>query len=241
MVTSSSLSTGTTSALSPASKRCRTTSALAPVYSSVPIKVLIAFLEGMGLAISPSLPSICTPFKFLKSLDLTSGGLGLNEIPFEFGWELVHWKPFGVQFGSKAVLRPSEAGFVVVDVLDESSPSEDDGDSNTVRAETGPELVSEMSDLGTWPEPVPEISESGVELPSVFVEHVDMSFDKVADFEGDEGVDPPVVILQPKTISLPQPSEEPRKKRIKTLAGRTDLPLVRQFLAMQAKATSSLS
>jgi len=46
-----------------------------------------------------------------------------------------------------------------------------------------------------------------------------MSFDKVVDFEGDEEVDPPVVILQPKSVSLPQPSEGPRKKRIKTLAG----------------------
>ena len=69
---------------------------------------------------------------------MTSVGLGLNEIPFEFGWELVHWKPFGVQFGSKAVLGPNEAGFDVVDVLDESSPSEDDGDSDMVRAEIGP-------------------------------------------------------------------------------------------------------
>ena len=32
---------------------------------------------------------------------------------------------------------------------------------------------------------------------------MDMSFDKVADFEGDEEVEPPVVIMQPKTISLP--------------------------------------
>jgi len=31
-------------------------------------------LEGMGLAISPPLPIICNPFKFLKSLDLTSVG-----------------------------------------------------------------------------------------------------------------------------------------------------------------------
>ena len=68
-----------------------------------------------------------------------------------------------------------------------------------------------------------------------------MSFEKVADFEGDEEVEPPVVILQPKTISLSQPSEGSRTKRIKTLAGQTNLPLVRQFLAMQAKATSSPS
>jgi len=53
-----------------------------------------------------------------------------------------------------------------------------------------------------------------------------MPFDKVADFEKDEEVEPPVVIVQPKTISLPQPSEGPKKKRIKTLTGRTDLPLL---------------
>jgi len=227
MATSSRSSTDTPSALSLASKCRRTTSSLAPVYSSISIKILTAFLEGIGLVISPSLPIVCNPFKFLKSLDLTLVGLGLNEIPFDFGWELVIWKSFGVQFGSKAILGPNEAGFDVVDVLDESFPSEDDGHSDTVRVKIGPEPVSEMGDLGIGPEPVPKVSEAGVEPPSVFVDHADMSFDKVADFEGDEEVDPPVVILQPKTISLPQPSEGPRKKRIKTLVGYTDFPLVR--------------
>jgi len=125
----------------------------------------------MGLAISPSSPIICTPFKFLKSLDLTMVELGLNEIPFDFGWELVIWKPFGVQFGSKAVLGPNETGFDAVDVLDESSSSEDDGDSDMGRAETGPEPISEIGDLGTRPEPVPEVGKSGVQPPSVFLEH----------------------------------------------------------------------
>ena len=32
-----------------------------------------------------------------------------------------------MQFGSKAILGPNETGFDVVDVLDESSPSEDVG------------------------------------------------------------------------------------------------------------------
>ena len=154
---------------------------------------------------------------------------------------MIIWKPFGVQFGSKAVLGPNEVGVDVIDVLDESSPSEDDGDSNIVRAETGSEPVSEMGDLGTGLEPVPEVGEVGVEPPSIFEENVDMSFDKVADFERDEEVDPPVVIVQPKIISLPQPIEGPKKKRIKTLAGRTNLPLVRQFRAMQAKALQTQS
>ena len=68
-----------------------------------------------------------------------------------------------------------------------------------------------------------------------------MSFDKVADFERDEEVDTPVVIVQPRTISLPQPSEGPKRKKIKTLASRTDLPLVRQFRAMQAKSSQPQS
>jgi len=195
----------------------------------------------MGLAISPPLPIICNPFKFLKSFDLTSVGLGLGEIPFEFGWKLVILKPFGVQFGSKAVLGPNEADFDVVDVLDESSPSENDGDSDTVRIETEPEPISKMGDLGIGPEPVPEVGEVGVEPPPLIEKNVDVSFDKVADFERDEEIDTPVVIVQPKPIRLPQPGEGPKRKRIKILAGRTNLPLVRQFWAMQAKATSSPS
>jgi len=129
----------------------------------------------MGLAISPHLPIICNPFKFLKSLDLTLVGLGLDEIAFEFGWELVIWKPFGLQFGSKVVLGPNEAGFDVVDILDESSSSKDDGDSGTIRAEIGPEPISELSDLGARPEPVPKVGEAGVEPPSLFEENVDVS------------------------------------------------------------------
>jgi len=160
MATSSSSNTGTPSAVNPASQRRRMTSSLALVYSSASIKVLTAFLEGMGLVILPSLPIVCTPFKFLKSLDLTTVGLGLNEISFDFGWELVIWKPFGVQFGSKAVLGLNETGFDVVNVLDELSPLEDDGDSDMARAETGPEPISEIGDLGTGSEPVPKVGES---------------------------------------------------------------------------------
>jgi len=195
----------------------------------------------MGLAISPPLPIICNPFRFLKSLNLNSVGLGLDEISFEFGWNLVVWKPFGVQFEPKAMLGPNEAGIEIVDVLDDSSPTEDDGDSDTVRAETGSEPVSEQGDFGTGPEPVPEFGEVGVEPPPIFEENMDASFDKVADFERDEEVDTPVVIVQPKTIRLPQPGEGQKRKWIKTPAGRTDLPLVRQFRAMQAKASSSPS
>ena len=70
---------------------------------------------------------------------------------------------------------------------------------------------------------------------------MDVSFDKVADFERDKEVDTPVVIVQPKTIRLLQSGEGSKRKRIKTLTSRIDLPLVRQFRAMQAKASSSPS
>ena len=69
-------------------------------------------------------------------------------------------------------------------MLDDSSPSEEDGDSDTVRAKTGYEPTSEQGDFGTGPEPVLEFAEVGVEYPSIFEENVDASFDKVANFKG---------------------------------------------------------
>ena len=82
---------------------------------------------------------------------MNSVGLGLDVIIFEFGWNLVVWKPFGVQFEPKAMLGPNEAGIEIIDVLDDSSPYEEDGDSDSVGAETGSEPVSKQGDLGTGP------------------------------------------------------------------------------------------
>ena len=76
-----------------------------------------------------------------------------------------------------------------------------------------------MGDLGTGSTPVSEVGEVRVEPPSIFEENVDIPFDKVADFERDEEVDTPIVIVQPKTIILPQPGEGPKRKIIETLAG----------------------
>ena len=70
---------------------------------------------------------------------------------------------------------------------------------------------------------------------------MDDSFDRVTDFEKVKGVEIPIVIIQPKTIKIPQAGEGQKKRRIKVPAERTDLPLVRQFRAMQAKASSSPS
>ena len=68
---------------------------------------------------------------------------------------------------------------------------------------------------------------------------MDDSFDRVADFEKLEEVEIPILAVQLSTLKVPQPSEGQKKKRIKTPVGRTDLPLVRQFKAMQAEASSS--
>jgi len=71
----------------------------------------------------------------------------------------------------------------------------------------------------------------------VFKENVDDSFDKVADFEKDEEVKIPIMVVQPKTLKIPQTDEGQKRKRIKTPAGRTDLPLARQFKVMQAQVS----
>ena len=216
-----------TSTLSPAGKRLRTASPTSLVFSSVSFKLLTAFLEGKGLVISPPLPIICNPSGYLKSINLSSVGLGLDAIPFEFGWNLIVWKPFGKQSEPKAVLGPNEADIEVVDVLDESSPSE--GDSDSVRVEIESEPISEQREFETGPEPVPEYGEIGVEPPRLFEEDVDDSFDRVANFEKQEVVEIPILAVQPSTQKVSQPSEGQKKKRIKTPIGRTYLPLVPQF------------
>ena len=86
-------------------------------------------------------------------------GLGLNEIPFEFEWNLVVWKPILEQYELKGFLGPSEAHVEVIDGLDDSFPFE--GDSNSVMVETRSEPISDQGDFKTGPELIPEIGEAG--------------------------------------------------------------------------------
>ena len=74
----------------PAAKRQRTGSSSAPVVF-ISTELLGAILGGMGLVISPPLPLAFQPFRFLVSVDLSSIGLNLCDIPFDFGWELKLW------------------------------------------------------------------------------------------------------------------------------------------------------
>ena len=51
-------------------------------------------LPGTGFENPPPLPIISGLFKFLKSVDLSTVGLGVVDVPFHEGWMLVEWRPF---------------------------------------------------------------------------------------------------------------------------------------------------
>jgi len=76
--------------VAPAAKRQWVGSSSVPVFS-ISADLLGAILGGMGLVISPPLPLAFQPFRFLVSVDLSSIGLNLCDIPFDFGWELKLW------------------------------------------------------------------------------------------------------------------------------------------------------
>ena len=73
-------------------------------------------------------------------------------------------------------------------------------------------------------EPVPKIGEAGIEPPPMFEENVDDSFDRVADFEKDEEVEIPILVVQPKTLKIPQTGVEQKRKRIKMPGGTNRSP-----------------
>jgi len=60
-----------------------------PTVVSISAELLIAIFGGKGLKTSPSLPIFCKPFGFLKSLNLRSVGLELEDVSDEYGWDLV--------------------------------------------------------------------------------------------------------------------------------------------------------
>ena len=120
----------------PAAKRHRAGSSSAPVLS-ISVDLLGAIFGGMGFVISPPLPLVCQPFRFLVCVDLSSIGLNLCEIPFDFGWELKLWNLDG-ESGVKIAQELSELVDRVIVVDDESSLSDDDSDKVYV---TGWELV----------------------------------------------------------------------------------------------------
>jgi len=178
----------------------------------------------MGFGCMPSLPIISVPFKFVKSLDLTSVGLGLASVPFKFGWELVEWKPkinqSRVDFKVKSVDE-------FVEVHDEIEIEDDQADG------FGPQI--ELN-LGTGSNPVRDF---GDELVLEIEDHLADSFEKVGDIDLTEGEQTPTEPVPSIPTNGNLTGEEPRKKRVKTTAGRFDLPLVRKFLGLKSKYSSA--
>ena len=93
-------------AVAPAAKRQRTEPIPAPLFFT-PIDLLAAILGGMGLVTSPPLPIVCQPFRFLVHADLSSIGVNLCDIPFDFGGELNLWV-FDGELGETIALSPSD-------------------------------------------------------------------------------------------------------------------------------------
>jgi len=112
-----------------------------------------------GKSDEPSRPIIYNPFGFLKSIDLRTVGLKLEDIPYKFGWDLVligesdvcqksreKQKPFGEsgsKIGAKDELFLSEHGLGDIDSFG-LFPEQETG------AETGPEMFDAVfrDDLG---------------------------------------------------------------------------------------------
>ena len=86
------------------------------------------------------------------------------------------------------------------------------------------------------------ISEMLAHNPYLFFEdYSGDTFVKVGEIEIDEGLKTPNEAVPNAPTSETLTREELRKKRIKTTAGRIDLPFVRKFLAQQSKSSSSSS
>ena len=86
-------------------------------------------------------------------------------------------------------------------------------------------------DLGTGDEPVHEVGGGD----SIFKDHPGDLFEKTGEINLEEDsqtpVEPVLSVSSVETLT----SDKPRKKRVKTLAGRTDLPWVRKLLAQRSK------
>jgi len=104
-----------------------------------------------------------------------------------------------------------------------------------VEEKTGAEPLSAGVSLETGDLPVREVGESDL----FFKDYPGDNFEKVGEDTQEETSQTPLTPT-PEHPTEPAPSStESRKKRIKTLAGRTDLPWVRKLAALKAKTSSS--
>ena len=175
--------------------------------------------SGMGFESFPPLAIASIPFKFLKSLGLSSVGLGLDAVPSCFGWELVVWKPMEEQFRADIEKNSAEVFREIHDVVE-------------VREDTFEEGKIKL-DMGIGDVPVHEVGGRG----SIFENYQGDSFEKAGEINLEEDPQTPAEPVPSVSSVETLTSDEPRKKRVKTLAGRIDLPWVRKVLAQRSKTS----
>ena len=243
-----------------AQRRTRARRALLPMVLSGKFPALRSPKSGTGFETSPPLAVSLNPFQFLKSLCLKSVGLGLASVPFHFGWDLVEWKPklevsrgdLGMKFDELVEIsdefeedKPEVFGpQIELNLRTGSSihnlgepPVEDDGEVHVVeviREETSEEGKIDV-EMGTGNTPVHRAGGGD----SFIEDYPGDAFEKGGEINLEKTSQTPSepVFFIPSD-ETPTPTE-PRKKRIKTLAGRTNLPWVWKMLAQQTQTTPS--
>jgi len=146
-------------------------------------------------------------------------GLGLDVVPPCFGWELVVSKPLNEQFREELEGKPVEIFGEVHEVVE-------------IGDETSEEGKTEM-ELGTGDMPVHGVGGGD----SIFEDYPGDSFEKVGEINLEEDPQTPAEPVPSVPSDETLTSAEPRKKRVKTLAERTDLPWIRKLQAQQSKSS----
>ena len=182
-----------------------------------------ALIPGIGFESLPPLPIATLPFKFLKSLDLNLFGKGLNGVPSSFAWELVDWKPMVHQFMAETRVKPNEGSVEMCKVV----KVEDDTSEEGVRKKID-------LNLGTGAEPVHDFRDVGSELLPVFENYPGDTFEKVGEVDLEEGPQTPSELIPSISTDDTLTRDGTKKRRIKTLAGHTDIPWVRKLLTQQS-------
>jgi len=104
-----------------------------------------------------------------------------------------------------------------------------------VEERTGDEPVLKDVEMGTGDVHVHDMGEGD----SHFKDYPGDDFEKVGEFTPEETSQSPTTPALENLAEEPPASSEPRRKRFKTLAGRTDLPWVRKLIALRSKTSPS--
>jgi len=104
-----------------------------------------------------------------------------------------------------------------------------------VEEKTGAEPVSEDVTVETGDIPVRKVGEGDLHSE----DYPKDDFEKVGEYTSEEPSQSPSSPAPEHPAEETPSSAEPRRKRFKTLAGRTDLPWVRKLITLKAKSSSS--